>query len=133
MMLSIFMGIFFILHGLVHLLYTGQSGRFFELRPGMVWPDGSWAFSTLLGNDMTRLLASILLVLTALGFLAGGAGLIFHQDWWRPVAMGSAIFSAVIFILFWDGKFQAWSDKGGVGLLIDLAILIIALLLKQPF
>jgi hypothetical protein len=32
------MGIFFLLHGLVHLLYAGQSLRFFELRPGMTWP-----------------------------------------------------------------------------------------------
>lgn len=45
--MNIFMGIFLILHALVHLLYAGQSRRFFELRPGMTWPDGSWAFSNL--------------------------------------------------------------------------------------
>jgi len=37
-MLTIILGIFCILHGLVHLLYAGQSRRLFELRPGMVWP-----------------------------------------------------------------------------------------------
>ena len=34
---AIIMGMFFILHGLVHLLYVGQSGRLFELRPNIVF------------------------------------------------------------------------------------------------
>ncbi len=34
-MWTILMGIFLILHGMVHLLYACQSGRMFELRPGM--------------------------------------------------------------------------------------------------
>jgi hypothetical protein len=62
-MSAIIVGIFLILHSLVHLLYAGQSGRFFELRPHMTWPDGSWAFSKLLGGESVRLLASILLAL----------------------------------------------------------------------
>jgi len=36
--MNFILGIFFILHGLVHLLYAGQSLRLFELRPGMTWP-----------------------------------------------------------------------------------------------
>jgi hypothetical protein len=36
--MSIFVGIFCILHALVHLLYAGQALRFFELRPGLAGP-----------------------------------------------------------------------------------------------
>ncbi len=104
-MQMIITSLFFVLHGLVHLLYFGYSRRFFELRSGMVWPDGSWAFSKLLGDEPTRLLASISLVLAALGFLASGLGLFFRQGWWRPVVVGSAILSAALFLVFWDGKF----------------------------
>jgi hypothetical protein len=129
---TIILGVFLILHGLVHLLYAGQSCRLFELRPDMVWPDGSWLFSRFLGDGITRTPASILLALAALGFVSGGLGLFIRQEWWRPVAMGSAMFSAAIFLLFWDGKFQALADKGGVGILIDLAILVAVLLLKWP-
>lgn len=125
------LGIFFILYALVHLLYVGQSGRFFELRPGMTWPDGAWAFSRLLGDPTTRLLATLFLALAALGFLAGALGLFLRQEWWRPVALAVAGFSCVIFILFWDGKFHALPEKGVVGLLISLAILGISLLLKR--
>jgi hypothetical protein len=126
--LTIIISIFFALHGLVHLLYAGQSRRLFELRPGMVWPDGSWLFSKLLGNETTRLLASILLALATLGFVASGLGLLIRQDWWRPVTVGAAIVSTVIFFLFWDGRFQALDDKGGIGLLINVAILVVVLI-----
>jgi len=131
-MLTIIMGIFFVLHGLVHLLYAGQSRRLFELRPGMVWPDGSWLFSKLLGAETIRWLASILLVLAALGFMAGGLGLLIRQDWWRPVTVGAAVVSAAIFLLFWDGRVQALDDKGGVGLLINMVILAVVLIFKWP-
>jgi len=40
----------------------------------MVWPDGSWAFSKLLGDEGIRSLASIYCILAAIGFLSGGRG-----------------------------------------------------------
>lgn len=126
-MTTILTGIFFILHGLVHLLYAGQGRRIFELRPGLTWPDGSWLFSKFLRDETTRRAAVASLAIAALGFAAGGAGLLFRQEWWRPLAMGAAIFSSLIFILFWDGRFQALDAKGGVGISINLAILAIVL------
>ena len=87
-MLKLIIGIFMVLHGLVHLLCAGHSRRLFEFKPGMVWPDGSWAFAKLLGDEATRLLASISCVLAAIGFVAGGAGILAGQDWWHPVVVG---------------------------------------------
>ena len=131
-MLRFAIGIFIVLHGLVHLLYSGQSWRLFELQPEMVWPDGSWAFSKLLGDEATRILASISYVLAAIGFVAGGIGVLVGQDWWRPVVVGSDAFSAVIIILFWDGELQNLDAKGGIGLLINLAMLAALLVLRWP-
>ena len=131
-MLRLIVGVFIVLHGLVHLLYAGQSARRFELTPGMVWPDGSWAFSRLLGDEATRLLASICCILAAIGFVAGGAGIFLQQDWWRTAVVASAGFSAALVILFWDGKAQRLAEKGGVGLLLDLAILVALLVLGWP-
>jgi hypothetical protein len=131
-MFRIIFGIFVGLHGLVHLLYFGQSQRIFELRPGMVWPDGAWAFSSLLGNQTTRGLAGILLVLAAIGFVAGGSGLIAKQTWGRSVVVGVAIFSSVLYLLFWDGVWQNLDDKGGIAILINVAILIALLLFQWP-
>jgi hypothetical protein len=129
-MLTIIIGILLMLHGLVHLLYAGQSGRLFELRPNMSWPDGSWAFSRLLGDETTRLLVGVSLVLAALGYMVGGLGLFIKQDWWRTAAACSALFSTAIFLLSWDGNLQALPDKGGVGILINLVILGVVFLVK---
>jgi uncharacterized membrane protein YphA (DoxX/SURF4 family) len=131
-MIRILFGVFFVLHGLVHLLYFGQSARYFELQPGMLWPDGSWAFSRFLGNATTRNLAGILLILAAVGFVAGGAGIFLKQAWWRPAVVTVAAFSVVIYLLFWDGGLQYLDNKGGVGILINLAILSAVLLFQWP-
>jgi hypothetical protein len=131
-MLRFIVGVFIVLHGLVHLLYFGQSRRLFELQAGMVWPDGSWAFSKLLGNEATRWLAGIACVLAALGFVAGGIAILVGQAWWRPVVVGAAASSATIFVFFWDGGLQRLADKGAIAILINAAILFAVLLLQWP-
>jgi hypothetical protein len=128
-LIAILFGIILILHGLVHLLYAGQSLRRFELRPGMLWPDGSWLFSKFPGDDASRLLAGILLVLATLGFVVAGLGLFLMQDWWRTVTVCAALLSTVIYISFWDGKLRALDNKGGIGVLINLAILVMTLMI----
>jgi uncharacterized membrane protein YphA (DoxX/SURF4 family) len=131
-MLRFIIGVFIVLHGLVHLLYFGQSWRLFELQPGMVWPEGSWTFSKFLGDEATRLLASIACILAALGFVAGGAAILLGQAWWRPVVVGAAAFSTVVFLLFWNGKLQQLANQGAIAILINIAILVAVLILRWP-
>lgn len=131
-MIRIFIGVFIVLHGLVHLLYLGQSRRFFELQPGMVWPEGSWAFSALLGDEATRWLATISCGLAAIGFVAGGAGLLVKQAWWRPVVAGAAAFSSLVYILLWNGKMQKLDNQGGIAILINIALVVAVLILRWP-
>jgi hypothetical protein len=130
--MNLLFGVFIALHGLVHLLYFGQSARIFELKPGMTWPDGSWAFSRLLGNDATRVLASVALILAALALAAGGIGIAANQAWRRPVVAGAAAFSAIVYLLLWNGRSQNLDGQGAVGILIDLAILLVVLVLQWP-
>ena len=132
-MVSIVVGIFIVLHGLVHLLYFGHSRRLYEIQPGLRWPDGSWVFSKLLGDERARLLAGVLCVLAAIVFVVGGIGIFAKQTWWHPVVVGSAVFSAVIFILFWDGKRQMLDGKGFFAILINVAILVALLILQWPY
>ena len=131
-MLQFIFGVFIVVHGLVHLLYFGQSARRFELRPGMTWPDGSWAFSRLLEDQSTRKLASLACVVVAVGFVVGGAGLLISQVWWRPIVVVAAAFSSMAFIFFWDGRLRKLDDQGGVGILINLALLVAALVWQWP-
>jgi hypothetical protein len=131
-MLRVIAGVFLILHALVHLLYLGQSARRFELQPGLAWPDGSWAFSRLLGDSGARTLASLFCILAAAGFVVGCAGIFFGQPWWRTAVVASAAFSGVLYILFWNGGLQHLDSQGGVGILIDAAILASVLLFRWP-
>ena len=130
--MQLIFGAFLVLHGLVHLLYLGQSARRFELSSGLTWPDGSWAFSKLLGDATTRTLASIACIIAAIGFITGGAGVLFSLTWWRPVVVAIAIFSTMVYVLFWDGKLRRLPDQGAVAILINLAILIAVLILQLP-
>lgn len=131
-MLNVLVAIILVLHALVHLLYFGQSQRVFELRPGMTWPDGSWAFSKLLGAEALRRLAGAALVLAALAFLVGAAAVLLGRSSWQPVTVAAAGFSAVSYLLFWNGRLQRLADQGAVGLLIDLAVLASLLWLGWP-
>jgi len=125
-------GIFTILHGLVHLLYTGQSLRLFEMQPGLVWPDNSWAFLQLLGNETTRKLSAIVLIIAAILFAVGGFGIVFSQTWWRLSVISAAVFSTFLYLLCWNGRFERLDDNGFVGILINIVLLIASLVLNWP-
>jgi hypothetical protein len=129
---KIIFGIFIVLHGIVHLLYFGQSQRRFELSPGMVWPDDSWAFSRLLGNKGARLLASISCALAVIGIVVGAIGFLMGQDEWRLVVVGAATFSSFVFLLFWDGKLKKLHDQGFIGVFINLIVLVLMLGFQWP-
>jgi hypothetical protein len=132
MAIKIIFGVFLVLHGLVHLLYFGQSARLFELQPGLTWPDGSWGLSNLLGINGTRILAEVLCILTAVGFIIGAFGIFAGQPWWRSVVAVSAVLSGISFILLWNGRMQQLPNQGAVGLLIDVAIILLVLVLRWP-
>lgn len=122
-MLDILVGVLLILHGLVHLLYIGQSQILFELSSGMVWPDESWVFSKRLGERGIRILASTGLLMAAFGFVAGGITYLARSDWWVPLVGSTAIFSSLVTLLFWDGSKRRLADQGFVGMLINFVIL----------
>jgi len=131
-MIKILFGIFIILHGLVHMLYFGQSRKLFELQPGMTWPDGSWALSGFLGNDTTRSLTSILLVLIAVILVIGGIGLLAKWELWRTIVIGGVSLSTVTYLLLWNGQMQRLDNQGFIGILINLAILAALLIFRWP-
>jgi uncharacterized membrane protein YphA (DoxX/SURF4 family) len=124
LLLRIVIGVFVVLHGLVHLLYFGQSRRLFALQEGMVWPDGSWAFSRVLGEEGGRWLAGLACIVAALGFVAGGVGILLGQPWWRPAVVGAAVVSTAIFLLSWDGTRRRLDNQGAIAVLINVAILV---------
>ena len=125
-------GVFLILHGLVHLLYFGQSQRIFELQSGMVWPDGSWVFGSFLGETSIRSIASIVLVIAALGLIAGGLAIVLGQHWWQIITVGATAVSSLLYLAMWNGRFEHLDNQGAIGILINVAILVAVWVFRWP-
>jgi hypothetical protein len=123
-MFRILLGIFIILHGLVHLWYFTLSRRLVPFLPEMGWTGRSWLLTGILGDNTARTIASVLFVLATIGFVAGGVGYLADLGWWRTVLIVSAVLSAVTTLIFWDGSAQYIVQKGLLGFLIDIGILL---------
>jgi len=126
------LGTFLILHGLVHLFYAGLSHHLFDLGAELAWPDGAWAFSRYLSEQSVRTIATVLTVASAVFFVVSGVALYAHQPWWRTVAIAVSILSSLTFLLMWDGVLKKLPDKGMLGILINLGLMLAILVFKWP-
>ena len=132
-MLRFLISLFIILHGLVHLWYFTLSQGLVEFKPEMGWTGRSWILSGLLGDTIVRSVASTLFVVAAIALMTSGVGTLLRAEWWQTILLGSAILSFVILFLFWDGSMRMVVQKGLIGFLISLAILLMVLLFKRFF
>lgn len=131
-MLRTLLGIFILLHGLVHLWYVVLSQRLVTNLPNVGWTGKSWVFTNLLGDAATRSLISVLYILATIGFLVGGMGVLARTEWWRTALLLSAGLSAATILLFWDGETALLVEKGFLGFLISIAVLAAILLFNWP-
>ena len=121
--MDLLIGIFLILHGLVHLLYAGHALALFELEPGFVWPDNALLFRRLSEKRRLRLGITVLLVLAALGFVVSGARYLLEPSWGHLEILVSAGYSTLLFLLLWDGSRKRLHTQGAIAILINLAII----------
>lgn len=120
-----FSSIFLILHGIVFFLYAGQSARLFELKPGMTWPDNSWFMSKVLDIKILRIFTATLCSVFGIAFFLSGILLIFKISFWHNLALYSSIGSIFFYVQMWDGKSANIKDQGGIGILLNLFIVLV--------
>ena len=130
--MRIVFGLFLMAHGLVHALYVGHAMRLFEVKPGMAWPDGSWALSGLMGDSAVRGLVAVVFSLAAVGFAVTGIALMLRQPWWELTAAATAAISTVMIVLAWDGQFVGLDGQGLYAVMINLVVAVSALALHWP-
>ena len=123
-------GSFITLHGLVHLWYVVLSQKLVPFKPEMGWNGHSWLFTNLTGDAMARTLAGISYSVSAFAIAASGISIMAHASFFRPVLIISAALSAFTLVVFWDGSFERIVEKGLIGLLINIAILVAAFIIK---
>jgi hypothetical protein len=131
-MLQFLYGIFIILHGLVHLWYVTLAQRWVPFEPDMGWTGNSWLLTNLIGDSTTRLLATVLYSLATIVFVIGGIGVFANTNWWPTMVGAGAIASSIGILLFWDGSFGLLVQKGSLGLMLNLAVLVALFIFNWP-
>jgi hypothetical protein len=103
--------------------YVTLSQGWVEFQANMGWTGKSWLLTNMLGNDVTHLAATIFYGLSTIAFLVAGTGLFAKQDWARVWMIAASVVSSLTILVFWDGLSMP-VEKGGLGLLINLGILL---------
>lgn len=123
--IALLVGVFFIAHGLIHILYVVPA-------PGENWPfdlSHSWLLTRLgLGERVLRSLGTVLWIAAMAGFVLGGLGVFgipLLREVWRPLAAVSSVVSFVLIGLFWHRSFV-------FALLIDAAIFVALVWAQWP-
>ncbi|MCW4012577.1 MAG: hypothetical protein NWF07_06235 [Candidatus Bathyarchaeota archaeon] len=116
--------LFLVAHGWAHIWYVVLSRRLVEFEEWMAWTGESWILSGLLGETVRLWIATIGYAGSLLGFIASGVLLYLNKPVWRTTALASALISSATVLLFWDGELSMIKEKGIIGLLINLAILV---------
>lgn len=124
-------GIFYILHGLVHLLYMGHSLNYFELEKGFIWPDNSKLLSNIFSLHTKKLFASALCVVASISFVVSGTCVLIGQSWHNIEVLIGIITSTILFIAFWDGSRSKLHTQGGIAIIINILILVYTLYLRR--
>jgi hypothetical protein len=98
------------------------------------WSSRSWLLTDLLGDTPSRVLCAILYGAALIGFIGAALALLgwgIPHDWWRTLAVVSAIISFVGLLLYWNALIFLFPHKVGA-LAINIATLVCLLLLNWP-
>jgi hypothetical protein len=119
-MWKLILGIFFIVHGLIHWIYVAPEPNTSGAR---MWSflTGRWIVTRgILEEHAAMVIGIVLISVITLGFAVSGIGLLTSQEWWRITAIASAVVSLVLVGLFWHN----WMIAGPI---LNAVIIIVAL------
>lgn len=98
------------------------------------WNAKSWLLTGLLGDTFSRVIGFILFTAALIGFIGAALGVmdwLVPHDWWRTLAVVSAVISLLAMGLFWNGFVALFPNKIGA-LAVNAAVLIGLLAASWP-
>ena len=128
--MRIALGVFIIFHALVHLMYVGQALRWFELKPGMDWPDEARFLPSGISDHDIRTFAALAIGTTALAMIVGVAGFLARAGWGNWTIIAGAALVSLAHVLLWSGRWAEFADDGGIGVIINVAVIAAVLVLR---
>ena len=131
-MLYIILGVFLILHGAVHIWYVAMARGLITADADTIWNGRSWLLTRRVGDQTTMTFATIVFSAIALVFAVAGIALVAQQEWFSTWAITGSILSIAAIVCFWDGKPDHPVEKGLLGIILDVAILVALLYFEWP-
>jgi hypothetical protein len=119
------------IHGIGHIMGVLPALQLVDVNG---WNSRSWLLTPILGEAASRILSIILFLVALVGFVASALALlgwIVPHDWWRTLAVVSAVISVVTIVLFWNAFVSLFPNKVGA-LGVDIAVLVCLLVLNWP-
>ena len=119
------------IHGIGHVMGVMPA---LKLATVEGWNSRSWLLTPILGETISRILSIILFLGALVGFVASALALlgwVVPHDWWRTLAVVSAVISIVTIVLFWNAFVAFFPNKVGA-LGVDIAVLVCLLVLNWP-
>jgi hypothetical protein len=98
------------------------------------WSSHSWLLTNLVGDTVSRVLCTVLYEAALVGFVLAALALLgwaIPHDWWRTLAIVSAVVSLVALLLFWNALIFLFPHKVGA-LAVNIATLVCLLVLNWP-
>jgi hypothetical protein len=128
-MLKILLSILIFLHGAVHVWYVLLIGNVVKFSPDMGWTGKSWLLPGVAVEGFYRVAGMVLYILSALLFIFSSSGLLMNKNWYPLWMLLSAVISSIAVIFFFDGNFEMLVQKGMIGLILNI-IIIVTLIIK---
>lgn len=117
------LAIFIVVHAMVHLMYVGHAARWFELKTGMAWPDGARFVPSGMSDQSVRTFAVAAITTTGLAMIVGAVAMMAKAGWGDWVVIGAATLVSIAHALLWSGKWSDFSEHGGIGVVINVAVI----------
>ena len=98
------------------------------------WSSHSWLLTNLLSDTAARIISLVLFLAGLVGFVGAALGLLgwgVPHEWWRTLAVVSAVISLVTIVLYWNALISFFPHKVGY-ISADIAILVCLLWLNWP-
>lgn len=98
-MWNILLAIPLLMHGLAHI--SGLLASWTSLDVG--YADNPWLFSQgVYLQSLTGRIFGLLWLAAMIGLVGSALGLVFRQEWWRALAVASAVLSLVVILPWWN-------------------------------
>lgn len=98
------------------------------------WRGHSWLLGKNATQESLKSLVRITHILTGFVIIAGGIAFGFsysRPDLWKTLLIAGSIAGIAVFTIFWDGQIKFFVEEGGLGMFINLMILVFVWIIRS--